>query len=144
MKLSILATCLARIPPRKIQIALPVMVMVALWKLSSIPGIQRPDTPALYSLFYWISPALQNTMHVPAFAALTCAWRWALCSWLRGSKMRSASAFAITSAYGAFDEWHQSFIPGRYASLVDILLDLVGALLGIWLAVWFSRSEGVV
>jgi VanZ family protein len=33
-----------------------------------------------------------------------------------------------------FDEWHQSFVPGRFASLTDVVLNVLGAVLGIWLA----------
>jgi VanZ family protein len=53
-------------------------------------------------------------------------------------------ACAIASAYGVFDEWHQSFVPGRYASLTDVTLDVAGAVLGIWLAAWTgSRARSI-
>ena len=42
----------------------------------------------------------------------------------------------VASAYGASDEWHQSFIPGRHAALLDWLADTLGAAiagLGLWL-----------
>ena len=77
-------------------------------------------------------------MHVPAYAALAWAWRWALGAWLRPSSARAAGACAIASVYGVFDEWHQSFV-GRYASLTDVMLDIAGAVLGIGLAAWASR-----
>ena len=38
-------------------------------------------------------------------------------------------ALSIAIAYGAFDELHQSFVPGRDVSLVDWISDSVGALL---------------
>jgi len=44
--------------------------MALLYGISSLPGTPRPDDPALYSLFYWMPPTLQNILHVPAFAAL--------------------------------------------------------------------------
>ena len=31
----------------------------------------------------------------------------------------------------AVDEWHQSFVPGRYASIKDVLLDTCGGICGI-------------
>lgn len=37
--------------------------------------------------------------------------------------------------YAASDEFHQLFIPGRYASLVDFLSDGIGAIIGIRIAV---------
>jgi len=35
--------------------------------------------------------------------------------------------------YGASDEWHQSFVPGRDPSLGDWAADTVGLLLGYWI-----------
>ena len=40
-------------------------------------------------------------------------------------------AFGFALAYGALDEFHQSFVPGRSATLADLGLDALGALLGL-------------
>ncbi len=40
--------------------------------------------------------------------------------------------------YAAGDEWHQSFVPSRSASIVDVLIDGLGALCG---ALWFKRYK---
>lgn len=40
-------------------------------------------------------------------------------------------AFGFAIAYGALDEFHQSFVPGRSATLADLGLDALGALLGL-------------
>ncbi len=34
-------------------------------------------------------------------------------------------------SYGVFDEVHQYFVPGRYLSLTDIYLNLLGVLVGM-------------
>jgi VanZ family protein len=48
-----------------------------------------------------------------------------------GTSLRvAAGAFAIASAYGASDEWHQSFVPGRSADVRDWFADTMGALVG--------------
>lgn len=47
--------------------------------------------------------------------------------------------FLITVFYGASDEYHQSFVSGRDASVVDLLSDAVGAVVGIWLVVGTAR-----
>ncbi len=36
-------------------------------------------------------------------------------------------AIAFCSAYGISDEWHQTFVPGRNASVYDWLADTLGA-----------------
>jgi VanZ family protein len=137
---ALLARC-ARSTPRKFHITLPLLIMGLLYWLSSLPGTPLPDDPAAYALFYWISPSLQNALHVPAYAALAFAWRWALAAWLRPGPARAIGAFAIACAYGVLDEWHQSFVPGRYASLTDIALDVAGAVVGVWLASWIASSD---
>ena len=40
-------------------------------------------------------------------------------------------ALAIAAAYGAFDELHQWFVPGRSADVFDLFADVRGALIGI-------------
>lgn len=37
-------------------------------------------------------------------------------------------------AYGTFDEWHQSWVPGRSPQATDVMVDVVGALIGAALA----------
>ncbi|HJP40963.1 MAG TPA: VanZ family protein [Dehalococcoidia bacterium] len=45
--------------------------------------------------------------------------------------------------YGASDEFHQSFVPGRDADLFDLLLDVVGSTVGIVaVAVSAGRARG--
>lgn len=41
-----------------------------------------------------------------------------------------AIIIAMVSAFGAVDEWHQSFIPGRSMSLADWIADSTGATVG--------------
>jgi len=60
---------------------------------------------------------------------------------LRGSFSKAALpvigfwAVFITTAYGALDEFHQSFVPGRDSDIFDLLADAGGACLA-W-AVWY-------
>jgi hypothetical protein len=44
-----------------------------------------------------------------------------------GRWRRAALALVIAVAYGASDEFHQSFVPGRDASLGDLLVDTIAA-----------------
>ena len=144
MNFSALADRCTRATPSKIHVTLPLLVMGVLYGLSSLPGTPLPDDPALYGLFYWAPSSVQNALHVPAYAFLSWTFWWALGAWLRLPSARVISAFAIASVYGVFDEWHQSFVPGRYASLTDVTLDFAGVALGIWFAAWIgSRARTI-
>lgn len=143
MTLPVLAARYARSRSNKANIVVPLLMMATLYWLSSIPGIPSPDDPAHYALFYWISPSLQNALHVPVYACLAWAWQWALGAWLSVPISQTICACAIALAYGVFDEWHQSFVPGRYGSFTDVALDVAGIVFGLWLAAWASRHAAV-
>jgi VanZ family protein len=143
MSFSARAARYARVTPSKLHVALPLLFMAVLYWLSSLPVTPTHD-PALYGLFNRMPSSVQNALHVPAYAALAWAWYWVLGAWLRVPGARAISACAIASAYGVFDEWHQSFVPGRYASLTDFTLDVAGVVLGIWLAAWIGSSARTI
>jgi VanZ family protein len=37
------------------------------------------------------------------------------------------AAFVIAGLYAVGDEWHQSFVPGRNGTTIDVLIDCLGA-----------------
>lgn len=53
----------------------------------------------------------------------------------------AAVAWFLAAAYGVSDEWHQSFVPNRDVSALDVGFDALGAALGcaLW---WFLASRG--
>ena len=118
--------------------------MAVLYWLSSLPVAPWHKDPALYGLFYWMPSLVQNALHVPAYAILAWTTWWALGAWLHVPNARLISACAIASLYGILDEWHQYFVPGRHASLVDVTLDVAGAVLGIRLAVWIGSRAAII
>jgi len=67
-----------------------------------------------------------KVVHFAAFgllATLTCRLG-------RGWKAAFWALFAA-SAYGALDEWHQSFVPMRQSDVMDWLADTLGAAVGV-------------
>jgi VanZ family protein len=56
---------------------------------------------------------------------------------------RRDAVFAVVCAgiYAATDEFHQLFIPSRGASGWDVLLDSLGAAVGIFLLWWVGRRR---
>jgi VanZ family protein len=98
--------------------------MALLFALSSVPDTGEES---LGRRILFPSPTLQNLLHVPAYALLT--WLWSRALRQRGWRTRPAilTAAAVAIAYGALDEVHQYFVPGRFASVTDALLNAAGA-----------------
>jgi VanZ family protein len=60
-----------------------------------------------------------------------------------GWNVRSAfGALVVAGLFSLMDEYHQSFVPGRVASLVDCGIDTAGALLGMVLLYAGRRLQG--
>ncbi|MEI6561188.1 MAG: VanZ family protein [Verrucomicrobiota bacterium] len=74
---------------------------------------------------------VRKAAHMTEFAFLALLLLRAL-SYDRGDARKwISSAWVLTVAYAASDEFHQSFVPGRNPSLVDVLIDSAGAALGL-------------
>lgn len=119
---------------------LPLLYMLALFGLSSIPGVIPDDSaPVTQQVFNWVPPQVQNLLHIPVYGGLALLWCWYLGKWLR-TKPVIIAALVLTVGHGVFDEIHQSFVPGRYASLTDVLFNAIGACLGVLVFRWLKRS----
>jgi len=83
----------------------------------------------------------QVTAHLIEFGVLAALLYRAL-SYRKGLFVQWVVVVVATTAYGASDEFHQSFVPGRYPSWLDIGFDTVGAILGSSAAlawIWLRR-----
>ncbi len=125
------------ISPRSVIPALAWMALI--FGLSSIPGVVHPDDNQIYSLFVWLPPDLQNLLHVPVFAILAWLWQRGFRQSPAHPAQLDALAVMLTVGYGVLDEWHQAFVPGRYASLTDVALDGTGAVLGVLAGRWLVK-----
>ncbi|RIK46291.1 MAG: hypothetical protein DCC58_03690 [Chloroflexi bacterium] len=69
------------------------------------------------------------------------------CVALAGSQLSiraCVSAVALALCYAIFDEIHQAFVPGRDASVSDVIVDLAGALSGAFGWYWVHRRSRMV
>lgn len=58
------------------------------------------------------------------------------------SRWRAAAlAIVVAMAFGAVDEWHQRFIPGRSTEFADWLADSFGAVIGTFMFLAFRRRN---
>lgn len=83
----------------------------------------------------WLAELLINSAHFFVYAGLAFLWWRALSRGRRADKILLAAAFGISVLYGASDEFHQSFVPGRDASWLDLLTDAAGAAVALWV-IW--------
>ncbi|MDX1697780.1 MAG: VanZ family protein [Thiohalobacterales bacterium] len=73
-----------------------------------------------------------KALHVAAYFVLGFLGLGAMRAGIHGYSIGQAGlAFLITGLYGVLDEYHQSFVPGRHATISDVVADLTGALLGV-------------
>lgn len=117
----------------------PVLLMACLFGASSIPGDMPGEPPGPMA---WLPPGLQNLLHVPAFGLLAWLWIRGLAPRFR-LRTRLVAGISLTIAYALVDEWHQSYVPGRYSSATDVLADAAGAFLAaILFAMRDARCRG--
>ena len=117
----------------------PLILMAIIFVLSSIPGqLESEELKFLTD----IDPQLQNMLHVPLFGTLQILWLQALTKRGLSGWKNIVTCLAISLAYGCFDELHQMFVPGRYASLVDLLLNVTGIVIGtLVFMLWFANNN---
>ena len=58
-----------------------------------------------------------------------------------GKATLMSAAFLVCAAFAASDEFHQSFVSTRTASLHDVMIDCIGALVAVLLCVVFARRN---
>lgn len=114
----------------------PVVWMGIIFLASAQPTL--PSVPGRWDLL------LKKTMHVAAYGGLA----WLYMRALRGDELgrgglddttvRAVSA-GMALLYALSDEYHQTFVPGRNGSLIDVAIDGIGVL-GVILLDWAHRS----
>jgi VanZ family protein len=108
---------------------LPAIAIAALifW-LSSIPDLHVTRN--------WIDFVLRKGAHMTVYAALAIAL-------LRATR-DVRIAFVLTVAYAITDEYHQTFVRGRHGTIHDVLIDAVGAAIGLYLVRRLPRAQRLV
>lgn len=104
---------------------IPLAVYAVILALSSIPG----DDLAGPS---WISYVAHPAEYAALGAALWWGWGW----W---------APLPVGLPLAAFDEWYQAtFVAGRQGEVIDLVLDLIGLLVGWTLARWWVQRRVTV
>ncbi len=100
------------------------LVALAIWLLSAQRTLPLPEIGLTFT---------DKIAHFIAYAVLS----FSVALWVSHTSWSAAFwryAFVVVlfaAGYGILDEFHQSFVPGRDASVFDWLADLTGAVMGI-------------
>jgi VanZ family protein len=109
------------------------LVMLMIFLFSGRPTSELPN-------FGWFDVMLKKSGHMIGYALLALSY-WQI---LQFRSDKRGLAWGLAILYAISDEFHQSFVPGRGASLWDVLIfDNLGALfsLGLFTRFRIKRSD---
>lgn len=104
------------------------LLMAIIFMLSSQSDIPGPPDPLLDRIF-------KKSAHAIGYGMLAISYAWTLAG--RGRVVWLAPC--LTILYAISDEWHQTFVPNRSGSPLDVLIDTVGASVALY--VWSRRQQ---
>ena len=90
--------------------------------LSSIPGAEMPPLRFAHQ---------DKLIHAIEYAVLAALLLYALAGLRRPRIIDVTIAYGLTVVYGMTDEFHQSFVPNRTGRLDDLMVDAIGAAIGL-------------
>lgn len=79
--------------------------------------------------------------HLGAYGALSVLTAWGISVNFGRISQRSLAAWTVALVYGVTDEVHQSFVPGRYATMEDIVTNAIGAAAGLGVMLVLARPR---
>jgi len=108
------------------------VVMGTIFYLSHQPG-GTFDLPELINF--------DKLLHAVAYGVLAATILLAMPAWLKTKSLALTALVAVLICflYGISDEFHQSFIPGRFVSGWDVTADVCGASMVAWF--WLRRRR---
>lgn len=114
----------------------PLLYMVIIFVISSMEQLPLPmpefEWLTIDKLYHFIEYAILGGLLTRAFVAAKPAIVPAQSVWY--------IAALLSILYGASDEWHQTFVPGRFATIADWVADVLGSIAGV-LAVYLYYKK---
>ena len=115
----------------------PILYMVLIFAVSSM---KQPPLPT--PKFEWLS--IDKIYHFIEFGILSVLLTIAFVNvppkWLSEGRIWVTAAL-ISILYGASDEVHQMFVPGRFATYSDFVSDAIGAIVGVLGVYFYYRKK---
>ena len=130
-----IGTTLTRLP-RAAGLILAFAWVLVIWKLSAIEGMDAPQS--------FLRSWLHNSAHAPFFGFLAFLLAIALPRenrWPRIDRLGAICVLTFVFCYALVDEWHQGRVPGRDPDWSDVVTDLVGACVTVWIIAWLGKRD---
>lgn len=116
-----------------------------IFTFSQIPDLQS-GLPAFWDF------VLRKYAHAAEFGVLAWLWLMILHQTSLSASLNPRSRHPITYAsvvtagglallWAMLDEYHQTFVPGRFGSPVDVMIDALGIMLGLLIVTSFLRNK---
>lgn len=124
-----------------VSLALPIAYMIAIWVMSSLPHnavIELPNSR--------VDVILKESLHLVEFAILYVLFVIPLAISGKLTLKTSMIVAIISATYGVADEIHQSFVPYRSATIIDVVKDWIGVI-AAWAHVryhYFHRKKSIL
>ena len=123
----------------KVWIGVPLSYLIFLQLLTGIPkpeALKDLDSDKflisfseeLFSYPFW----LQDLSHLPLFLIFAWAWAWYLGPIKLFDRSKKKSCLYFCLFYACFNEFSQFFVPMRFPSLGDLIMNLIGVCLGLY------------
>jgi len=134
----------------------PVILWMALIFTFSTDWFAAPNTSSFFGpLLSWLIPGISAETIQIVHAALRKLGHWTeyftlaillgtACKdqWPKQTRRsRFIATVMIAILYAISDEWHQSFVPSRGASAIDVTIDACGAICGAFWTLHFGRTR---
>jgi len=114
--------------PNKRKIALLIVYVGFLFATSLVP-MDRPIEG--FEFVISIKPTVQNLLHIPVYTLLAILWLQVFQPYEISVSKKLVLAIVLSSLIGIMTELIQTTVPGRYPSLFDTTLNVLGSGLGI-------------
>ena len=134
----------------------PVLVWLGLIFIGSTDLMSAEHTSRIIGpILRWLHPTIslagiakvqfivRKAAHVSEYAVLSALIFRAFVRtvWVGRLMLSAAVVLLLCAAYAASDEFHQSFVPSRTASMRDVLIDIGGVILGMMIYGSFPQKR---
>lgn len=117
----------------------PLLYMALIFIVSSLeqPPIPPPkfEWIGIDKLLHFIEYGILGVLLSIAFVKASPSWFPARWIWV--------SAALISILYGASDEIHQMYVPGRFATIADWVSDVIGSIAGVLGVYFYYRKKKI-